>query len=101
MYERLIDFRQSRCSKPRRGEIYVAQGKRDSWSAPPWVDHPKHKPLTDRSRDSANLICGPLVALSLPNQICVIHVRRSFGAKEDADKKSLFGISAKRYKLNL
>jgi hypothetical protein len=28
-------------SKPQRGDIYVAQGKRKSLSAPPWVRTPK------------------------------------------------------------
>jgi hypothetical protein len=52
------NFRQSRKLKALKGRPIVAQGKCESASAPPWVNHPKSLPPTAKSRDSANLISG-------------------------------------------
>jgi hypothetical protein len=52
-----IDCLRSSKLKPRRGAIYVAQGKRVRERRPGCAAQTP-LPLTAKSRDSANLICG-------------------------------------------
>jgi hypothetical protein len=41
-----------------KGQPILARGKGESASAPPLVEATEFKPLIEKPRDSANLICG-------------------------------------------
>lgn len=56
--------RQSRRTKPQRGEIYVAPSKPECFRAPLWVTTPEIKSLIAEPHDSANFGCGLFLMFS-------------------------------------